>query len=80
VILDLALTGLTAVFIAGPWSRWRWGFFDLRCFAAAFFCAWATPLLITHYSPTLGEFGIGGSTGGAFIGCLIYDVMISGWQ
>ncbi len=77
-MFDFALTGLSVVFLAGMWSRLRYGHFDLFCFIAAFVCALALPPLIRRYFPMLEE--LGGApldAGGAFIGCLLYDHFLS---
>ena len=74
-MFDIAVTALVAVFFTGFWSRWRYGFFDLFCFAAALIGAFATPILIEKFFPLLIELGgVESEAAGALIGCLIYDM------
>jgi hypothetical protein len=67
-----------ALFITNFWSKWRYGFFDLFCAAAAIAGAFATPLLIERYFKLLSEIGgLEAETGGALLGCLLYDALWS---
>ena len=77
-MFDFAMTGLSAVFLAGMWSRLRYDFFDLFCFIFAFAGALLLPPLISRLFPALEEFGGAPlDAGGALIGCLIYDHFLS---
>lgn len=61
---------------AGPWSRLRYGFFDLLCFGAALAGAFATPVSLERYFPLLIEIGdVPAEAAGALIGCLVYDLV-----
>jgi hypothetical protein len=78
-MFGVAMTGLSVVFLAGWWSRLRYGFFDLFCFGVAFISALLVPPLVSAYVPQLED--IGGAPldlGGALLGCLIYDHFFSG--
>jgi hypothetical protein len=77
-MFDFAITGLTVVTLVGMWSRLRYGFFNLFCFATAFLFALVLPPLISRYFPLFEE--VGGApldAGGALIGCLAYDHFLS---
>jgi hypothetical protein len=78
-VFGVAMTGLSVVFLAGWWSRLRYGFFDLFCFVVAFLFAVFVPPVVSRYVPLLEE--VGGAPldlGGALLGCLIYDQLFSG--
>jgi hypothetical protein len=77
-ILDALYAIGCALFITNFWSSWRYGFFDLLCAVAALVGAFVAPFLIEKYFKILSEVGgVEAETGGALIGCLIYDVLWS---
>jgi len=80
-MFDFAISGLTALFFAGFWSRLRWGFFDLFCYVAAVAGALAVPPLLHRYFPMLIELGgVEVDAAGALIGCLVYDMSNYGFR
>lgn len=80
-MFSVAVTGLVALCLAGPYSRLRFGFFDLFCFAAAFVGALIAPPLLERLAPLFIEIGgVETDAAGALIGCLLYDVYERGWD
>jgi hypothetical protein len=75
-MLDAAVTIATAFFLAHFWSKWRYGFVDALCVAAALACAFVLPVLAERFAPELADLGVlAFDAGGALLGCLIYDTL-----
>ena len=77
-ILDALYAIGAALFITNFWSKWRYGFFDILCAVAALAGAFVAPVIITKYFKLLSEIGgVEAESGGALIGCLLYDMFWS---
>lgn len=75
-MFDALLTIGAALFMTKFWSNWRYGFFDYFCALVAVAGAFAAPLLFESLAPEAAELGIfGAESGGALLGCLIYDAL-----
>ena len=78
-MFDAIMTIAGALFLTKFWSIWRYGYFDFLCAAAAIACAFAAPLLMEKFAPSVAELGIfGAESAGALIGCLFYDAVAFG--
>ena len=78
-MFDAIMTIGGALFLTKFWSIWRYGYFDFLCAAAAIACAFAAPLLMEKFAPSLAELGIfGAEFRSALIGCLFYDAVAFG--
>ncbi|QGM46581.1 hypothetical protein [Methylocystis heyeri] len=77
-MFDALITIVTALFLTRFWSGWRYGFFDWFCAAAAVAGAFAAPPLLEALAPEAASLGVfGAESGGALLGCLLYDALAS---
>ena len=75
-MLDALITCGTALFLANFWSKWRYKFFDIVCAIVATLFAFVLPQLAEKFTPELVRLGVlGFDTGGALLGCLLYDAI-----
>ncbi len=78
-MLETLTTIGAALFMTNFWSNWRYGFFDYFCALVAVAGAFAAPALLESLAPEAAELGIfGAESGGALLGCLIYDALAVG--
>jgi hypothetical protein len=77
-MFDALITIGGALFLTRFWSLWRYGFFDWFCAAAAIAGAFVAPALLEALAPEAASLGLfGAESGGALVGCLLYDALAS---
>jgi hypothetical protein len=80
-MFDVLITIATGLFYTKYWSKWRYGYFDYFCAAASIIGAFLLPELAEKLFPEFSELGvIAFDSGGALLGCLIYDALSFGWR
>jgi hypothetical protein len=80
-MFDVLITIATGLFFTKYWSKWRYGYFDFFCAGAAIVCAYLLPVLVEKFVPEFSDLGlIAFDSGGALLGCLLYDAASFGWR